>query len=95
MNLPYTPESIDDLNRLREFISGKNPHAAQRVAGELLEGINKLKIFPKMGIEVNLAPDPSKIRDLFIGSYTVRYFLANEDIHILRLWHGTEVERSL
>lgn len=95
MNILYTPEAIDDLTRLREFISEKNPHAAQRVAGELLEGINKLKVFPKMGITVNRAPDPSIIRDLFIGSYTVRYLLTNEQIHILRLWHGKEIERNL
>lgn len=95
MNILYAPEAIDDLNRLREFISEKNPHAAQRVAGELLEGINKLKTFPKMGIKVKLAPDPSIIRDLFIGSYTVRYLIANEEIHILRLWHGKEIQRSL
>ncbi len=95
MRILYTSESIEDLKRLREFISVKNPHVAQRVAGELLEGINKLKAFPKMGIKVSLAPDPSIIRDLFVGSYTVRYLLANKEIHILRLWHGKEVERSL
>ena len=95
MNILYAPEAIDDLNRLRTFIAEKNPNAAQRVAGELLEGISKLKIFPKMGIPVNRAPDPSVIRDLFIGSYTVRYLLAGEQIHILRLWHGKEIERSL
>ncbi|OMH36590.1 type II toxin-antitoxin system RelE/ParE family toxin [Motiliproteus sp. MSK22-1] len=95
MNILYTPEAVDDLNRLRSFISEKNPYAAQRVAGELLEGINKLNIFPKMGIQVSRAPDPSIIRDLFIGSYTVRYLLAGEEIHILRLWHGKEIEKSL
>lgn len=94
MNILYTPEAIVDLNRLRSFILEKNPYAAQRVAGELLEGINKLTIFPKMGIPVSRAPDPSIIRDLFIGSYTVRYLLAGEEIHILRLWHGKEIEKS-
>ena len=95
MNLHYTPEAVNDLNRLREFISEKNPYAAQRIAGELLEGINKLKLFPKMGIPVTRAPDPSMIRDLFIGPYTVRYLLADEKIHILRLWHNKEIERNL
>ena len=95
MIIQYTPEAIDDLYRLREFISNKNPYAAQRVAGEILEGINKLKTFPQMGLSVNRAPDPSAIRDLFIGSYTVRYLLANEEIHILRLWHGKEIEKNL
>ena len=95
MNIFYTPEAIGDLTRLREFISEKNPYAAQRIAGELLEGINKLKVFPKMGIPVTRAPDPTIIRDLFIGSYTARYLLADDEIHILRLWHNKETERSL
>lgn len=95
MNIQYTPEAVADLNRLREFISEKNPYAAQRVAGELLEGINKLLTFPKMGIPVARAPDPALIRDLFIGSYSVRYLLAEDNIYILRLWHNKEVERNL
>lgn len=32
MRISYTPESIVDLMRLREFIEVKNPLAAQRVA---------------------------------------------------------------
>jgi plasmid stabilization system protein ParE len=95
MKIQYTPEAVDDLNRLREFISEKNPYAAQRVAGELLEGINKLLTSPKMGIPVVRAPDPSIIRDLFVGSYTIRYLLTDELIYILRLWHNKEIERSL
>ena len=94
MNIQYTPEAVGDLQRLREFIFNKNPHAAQRVAGELLEGISKLKTFPKMGLPVNKAPDPSVIRDLFIGSYVIRYLLVSDDIYILRLWHGKETEKD-
>jgi plasmid stabilization system protein ParE len=95
MSIHYTPEAVNDLNRLREFIADKNPYAAQRIAGELLEGINKLKVFPKMGIQVSRAPDPSILRDLLIGPYTVRYLIVSEQIHILRLWHNKEIERGL
>ncbi len=95
MKIRYTPEAIDDLNRLREFIEVKNPVAAQRVSRELLLGIDKLKVFPKMGLQVLKAPQPELIRDLFIGSYTIRYFIAREEIIILRLWHGKEIERDL
>jgi plasmid stabilization system protein ParE len=82
MSIHYTPESVNDLNRLREFISEKNPYAAQRIAGELLEGINKLMVFPKMGIPVSRAPAPSMVRDLFVASYTARYLLAGDKIYI-------------
>lgn len=93
MIVRYTPESINDLKRLREFIAEKNPLAAQRIANELLVGIDKLKIFPRMGIGVARAQDPESIRDLFIGGYTVRYLLAETEIFILRLWHDKENER--
>jgi plasmid stabilization system protein ParE len=49
MNLNFTPEAVGDLIRLREFIEEKNPIAAQRIANELLFGIEKLKVFPEIG----------------------------------------------
>lgn len=95
MKISYSPEAIEDLTRLREFIAVKSPLAAQRIANELLVGIEKLKVFPKMGIAVTKAPKPEIIRDLFIGQYTVRYLLMNDEIIILRLWHDKEIERGL
>ena len=95
MKIRYTPEAIHDLDRLREFIEIKNPVASQRVAKELLLGIDKLKVFPKMGVQTLRAPQPELVRDLFIGNYTVRYLIAKEELIILRLWHGREIEKDL
>ena len=95
MKIRYTPEAIHDLDRLREFIEIKNPVAAQRGAKQLLLGIDKLKIFPQMGVQVLRAPQPELVRDLFIGNYTVRYLIAKEELIILRLWHGKEIEKNL
>lgn len=95
MRIRYTPEAIHDLGRLREFIEVKNPVAAQRVAREILLGIDKLKVFPKMGVQVLRAPQPALVRDLFIGNYTVRYMITKQELIILRLWHGKEIEKDL
>ena len=95
MKIRYTPEAIRDLGRLREFIEIKNPVAAHRVAKQLLLGIDKLKVFPQMGVQVLRAPQPEMVRDLFIGNYTVRYLIAREELIILRLWHGKEIEKDL
>ncbi len=95
MRISYSPESIDDLIRLRDFIKEKNPVAAQRIANELLDGISKLKLFPKIGLPVMRATDPQSIRDLFIGSYTIRYLIGTNEIYILRIWHGKEIEKDL
>lgn len=95
MKINYSPESINDLIRLREFIEVKKPAAAKRIAKELLAGISKLKIFPQMGLPVTRAPDPEVIRDLFIAQYTVRYHVGGQNIFILRVWHGKEIGKDL
>ena len=87
MKIAYTPESIDDLKRLREFIEVKNPLAAQRIATSILKGINQLKTFPYLGIEVQQAPNPEMVRDLIIGNYITRYLIRSKKIDVLRVWH--------
>ena len=92
MSLRFAPEAIEDLFRIRAFIEKKNPIAAQRIAKDLLIGMEKLKVFPEIGLKVERAFEPHRIRDLFIGNYTVRYLIGDEEIIILRLWHGRENE---
>ncbi len=94
MKINYAPESINDLYRLRKFIEVKNPTATEHIARELLAGINKLKIFPKMSLPVRRAPDPEIVRDLYIGHYVVRYLVSNKNILVLRVWHGKEIEKD-
>ena len=91
----YSPESIDDLHRVVEFVEVKNPYAARRIAIDLQEGVSRLKQFPEIGLPVIKAPDPEKIRDLYVGDYTVRYLIADETIYILRVWHNKEDEKNL
>jgi len=95
MKVSFTPEAVADLKRLREFIESKNPIAAQRIAKELLSGIEKLKAFPQIGLKVIRAPQPNLVRDLLIGNYTVRYIIGRNEIFILRMWHEKEIEKDL
>jgi len=90
MKISYSPDSISDLIRVREFIEIKNPYAAQKMAASISNGISQLKTFPYLGVEVELAPEPEKIRDLIIGNYIVRYLIHTEQIYILRVWHHKE-----
>lgn len=93
MKLVYTADAIEDLKRLREFISVHNPTAARRIAAELIAKIELLPGSPKMGAPVSMAPVPDDIRDMVFGKYIVRYSLHTNTIIILRVWHGLENER--
>ena len=95
MRIRYTVEAISDLERLRAFVEIKNPHAARRIAAELLDGIENLASFPELGLPVRRAPDPNVIRDLFVGNYTIRYLRKEKSIIVLRVWHEKESEKDL
>ncbi len=90
MKLKYTKEGIQDLIRLKEFIEVKNPGAAKRISSALVSGIQDLTRFPEMGLEVQDAPDPDIMRDIYILDYHVRYLALEETIYILRIWHQKE-----
>ena len=90
MIISCTPEAIGDLIKLREFIEYKNPQAAQRIAKAIRKGIKQLKSFPHIGSEVGDAPNPEIVRDLILGSYSARYLIQTNEVHILRIWHHKE-----
>ena len=95
MNIKYSPEAVADLQRVMKFVVNKNPFAARRIAIDLQEGIDKLKLFPEIGLPVLKAPDRAQIRDLCINDYTVRYLITDEVIYLLRIWYDKESERNL
>lgn len=95
IEVEYSPESLEDLQRVVDFIEVKNPYAARRVAIDLQEGVSRLKQFPEIGLPVMKAPDPEKIRDLYVGDYTVRYLITSGVVYILRIWHNKEKEKTL
>lgn len=95
MKIKYSLESINDLQRVVEFVEVKNPYAARRIAIDLQEGVDKLKQFYKIGLPVLKASDPEVIRDLYINNYTIRYLITDEIIYVLRVWHNKENEKNL
>ena len=90
MNIRYSREAVSDLQRLREFIEIKNPHAAQKIAITILQGIARLKGFPLIGTKVDRASNPEAVRDLIVGNYLVRYLIQETEIYVLRIWHHRE-----
>ncbi len=91
--LSWLPEALNDLIRLREFIRVHNPAAAGRAANRIRETVGKLPDNPLIGKSVDDIND-STLRELFIpfgqGGYWLRYLIREENIIIVRIWHGRE-----
>ncbi len=93
MKIAFTPESIEGLTRLREFIEIQNSDVAKRITDLLIDGISKLKRFPYLRVKISNAPNPELMRDLILENYTVRYLILDETINILKMWHHKENQR--
>lgn len=91
--LSWLPQALTDLARLREFINVHNSAAAGRAANRIREAALALLDHPLIGKSVDDIDDP-RLRDFFIpfgqGGYWLRYWVRDDDIIIVRIWHGRE-----
>ena len=88
----FSPDAVDDVERLRSFLDQSNPGAARRALTLIWTAIDRLQEFPKLGI----ATADTDIRQVVVrfgaSGYIVRYAVihATKDILITRIWHGRE-----
>lgn len=87
MEIKFSASAVQDLIRLREFIATTNPQAAERVSLRLQQAIGKLVLYPDIGRPVE---ELEGVRELVAGNYVVRYLRQDQEIFVLRVWHGKE-----
>lgn len=91
--LKILPEAVADLVRLREFIHVHNPAAASRAAKRIREAIHKIPHQPFLGRSIADIDNP-ELRERFIpfgkAGYWIEYLIKEEEIHIVKIWHGKE-----
>ena len=88
----FSPDAVEDVERLRTFLDQKNPDAARRALAAIRTAIDRLREFPDLGIPT----EDSDIRQIVVrfgsSGYIVRYAAlpGDENILITRIWHGRE-----
>ena len=87
-----SPDAVEDVERLRNFLDQNNPGAARRALALIWTAIERLQEFPALGMPA----DDTDLRQIVIrfgaSGYIVRYAVIPEtgDIPITRVWHGRE-----
>jgi plasmid stabilization system protein ParE len=83
--------AVADIERLRAFLSEKNPAAAGRVVAALDAAVRSLDTFPDRGRPA-LTPGARELVPFGRSAYVLRYAHLSEtdEIVILRIWHGRE-----
>jgi plasmid stabilization system protein ParE len=86
----FSPDAVEDVERLRAFLDRKNPNAARRALASIWRALDQLQEFPELGMSTGDA----EIRQIVIrfgsSGYIVRYAVLPENILITRIWHGRE-----
>lgn len=89
MRIKWTSKALSDLVRLHEHLRPVAPDAAARVVAQLARAPDRLLDYPRIGEKLQ-AYQPREVRRIIVGTYELRYEIADATIFILRLWHSRE-----
>ncbi|HCH1049337.1 TPA: type II toxin-antitoxin system RelE/ParE family toxin [Vibrio parahaemolyticus] len=90
----YTPSSVRDLDRIREFLKSKDPRAAARAGKTIISSMREVAKVPSIGKPIEQMPQ--EFRDWIIDfgqtGYVVRYRISGDKIVVLAVRHQRESE---
>ena len=83
----WSPEALEDVDEIAEFIARGSANYASAVVDKLLDAARKLSTFPFAGRVVPEVGD-ELIREKFVLNYRLIYRIHNEDVIVLAVIHG-------
>ncbi|WP_022660393.1 type II toxin-antitoxin system RelE/ParE family toxin [Paucidesulfovibrio longus] len=87
MRIRFSPESVEDLKRLHDFLALHDPEMARSTVLNLKSAIIRFAEMPHIGRPLE---DIEGVREFVFGRYVVRYLVKPEVVYILRFWHSKE-----
>jgi toxin ParE1/3/4 len=87
----FSPESLEHLGEIVQYIANDNPDAALRFGMKMLDRAALLADFPELGQAYSKRPG---IRRLSVRPYAIYYRVRYEmrTIEVLRFWHSARRE---
>ena len=88
MTIVWSPRAIEHLAHLREYIARDNPNAANRIARELIEAVERLAKLPNLGRPGRVAGT----RELVVPGtpYIIPYRLRGERLEVVAVFHAKQ-----
>ncbi len=83
----WTGPALEDLRDIREYVSRDDPSAAKRLATRIRDGVLRLADHPLSG---RVVPELAGLnyREVIISPYRIVYTAKQDQVIILRVWHG-------
>ncbi|CAN5881466.1 type II toxin-antitoxin system mRNA interferase toxin, RelE/StbE family [soil metagenome] len=88
MIIIWSPRAIEHLAHLRSYIARDNPNAANRIAGLLLDAVERLAVLPNLGRPGRVAGT----RELVVPGtpYVIPYKLRGARLEVIAMFHGRQ-----
>lgn len=90
----WTRLALADLVAIRDFVALDDPAVAEALIDRLREAVDRLEGFPESG---RLVPErrAQGYREVILRPYRLVYSLTQDEVHVLRVWHGRRDPESL
>jgi len=88
--LIWSPQSVDDLEAICEYIAKDSPEYARIVAGRIWDVVESIPLQPRAG---RVVPEYGldELRERIVGNYRLIYRLVGEDVQVVTIFHGARV----
>ena len=86
----WTEQASDDLQAITEFIAHDSPEYACLFAADVLDVVDRIAVFPKIGRVVPEVENPG-IREVILGNYRIVYRVRGHFVEILTVYHGARL----
>jgi toxin ParE1/3/4 len=86
----WTPQALEDIDAICEFIAKDAPRYAQMFAIRVFNATDRLEIFPESG---RIVPEINQhnIREVIFGNYRIIYRLQDDEVQILTVYHSARL----
>jgi addiction module RelE/StbE family toxin len=85
MQIVFSVEALSDLVEIRAYIGAQNPHAASRIAVQIVAACDSLEHLPQRG-RPGRVPGTRELS--LIWPYVIVYRVRSDTVEIARIWHG-------
>ena len=89
----WAPAALVDLKDIFDYISSDNSAAAKTFLKRIVEQIEKLACFPKMG---SVIPEIGELRyrQLVVGGYRIFHEIRRKEVFIFRVFHSKRLFKT-
>ena len=87
----WSPQALDDIEAIRQFIARDAPQTAQRFVQRIFETVERLYRFPLSGAMVPELGNET-FREIRLKKYRIIYRVSNpQSVEIVTVYHGSRL----